>query len=297
MGFADFNSCLTVCNYMGYAVLPGVYNFAGYIGNSTGNTMACRLYHALIANSTGNATECPAASIHGGGVCGTSSLTDQCGTYCTIQGGACAETSQIQGSAFNGTYCGIQCAYVYNFPSNNTFPVATSGDTIQCRLYHSAVASVLRNVSSGYTHCAHASPLGGGASGCSAPGSAIKYFCAQTLADCQGSYSHYSSAAQCASDAAQYDATDIGTQFGFVNATGGDTLGCRFYHGGLPSVVLPGTHCAHTGWSTGGVCGNKPSTAAPTTAAPTTATGTGSSATSVVMSVFVVLAALLIALF
>lgn len=278
-------------------------NLAGFIGNTSGNTMGCRLYHIQAAVNQSDASHCSHASIHGGGVCvspttlQTGPLPDACTTWCSLVAAACPDmyggtytTYGVASPAFNATACGIQCATVYGIPYTPTqYPVPTVGDSMACHQYHAVAANVyayLASSSERIAHCSHASPLGGGV--CSNGTSPQRVFCNEAKANCPGRFP-YSSDAHCISDAGNYSVVDIGTQFGVVAA--GDSLACRFYHGGLPSITDPVTHCPHTAWASQ-PCGDRPTTAAPTTAAPTTAT---SGASSFVLSVFVVLAALLIA--
>ena len=57
----------------------------GVIGDTTGNTLACRLYHAIGATADQN-TECPAAGPSGNGVCGGS-----CDGYCAMMMTYCSD--------------------------------------------------------------------------------------------------------------------------------------------------------------------------------------------------------------
>lgn len=294
----NVNGCIFWCNAM---------VSAGYTGDTTdtvNNTLGCRAQYLATVTGTNNATTCPSVSLTGGSHCG-STLAEKCVTYCLLDIATCPETWEIQGNAPNATICGLGCggyAGVGGFAATGKefAPYDTTGDTVQCRTYHALAAHLL-----GYPHCAHATPLGG--LQCGTASTAITNFCANTNLICdlfltsQGGQSlwPYSSISQCVSDAANYSNTDLGVQWGWVNATGGDSIGCRAYHGGVPSLVDPVTHCPHTGWASV-PCGGRTPTTAPTTAAPTTASTTHvptTSSASTISAVLVVIVAILSLLF
>lgn len=298
---------MTVCSTLASIVNATLgINFAGFVGNTSGNTMACRLYHIQAVVLTNDSQHCAHSSIHGGGVCVTAAAAaqqqiDACGTWCGIVAAACPETyggsygGYGNNTGFNALTCGTHCATLYSIPLSNTFPVSQGGDNMACHQYHATAAayfSTINDATNRNAHCSHASPLGG--SVCGTAASTARIFCAEVAATCPGTRYTYANNAQCLSDSANYSVSAIATQFGNVNSDTGDSLACRFYHGGLPSIADPATHCPHTAWASA-PCGNRPTTAAPTTAAgPTTAAPT-SSASSLILSVVVVFAALLIA--
>jgi hypothetical protein len=128
----------------------------GLIEDVDGNTIDCRVYHAFVGITTDDADHCAHAGTDGGavdgGVCGSI-----CDAYCSVQLNVCAEN-------YNSTEsCMTACA---NF--NTTGAVGdASGDTIQCRLYHTIVAATL---SPDYgDHCGHSGPDGWGVCGGTAP--------------------------------------------------------------------------------------------------------------------------------
>jgi len=291
MGFRDANGCLAVCSALASSVNPNLgnqsYDFAGQINATSGNTMACRLYHLQVANSSNSLFHCSHASLHGNLTCGATPI-DYCGTYCVLQGAFCSENYAVGAGAFNPIYCATQCLGL-QYTSNLVMPHTQAGDNINCRLYHAGAAYDRQAVPGSYVHCAHSSYLGGNVCGNNATAQAK--FCAGVALTC-GTKFPYSSPAHCLSDSVTYDATNIGNAFGSVNGSSGDTLACRAYHGSTPSFVDGTTHCPHAGFSTGGVCGNRAATTQ-----PVTTTSAPSSASSFVVSVFVVLAALLVALF
>jgi len=278
---------------------------ANFIGDTTDtniNTLGCRAHYviAIMANHALNTTQCAYTSLTGGGMCGNA--TDRCATYCAIDIANCPDTwtapgvtgGGVNGNTPNVSICAQAClsGYGYNQTGSEFNPYDTTGDTVECRTYHALAAGVL-----GYPHCAHATPLGG-----KQCGSADIYtnFCSDLYGVCDvyatltvgQSYFPYDSIADCIGNATTYDTTILGMQWGPVNATSGNNLGCRTYHGGMPSLLLPATHCTHAGLYTAPCNNPAPSpTPAPTTAAPT------KSSASTLTAILVVLVAILSFLF
>jgi len=126
--------CMSVCK----ATEPGTDS-----KSSSGNTMACRLYHAYNALLTSE-THCGHAGAGGWDAphCG-----DECASYCHLAAGAC-------GAAFAQKYpggepeCNTKCAELRTLePAGyGGYTVATGtaainmGDSLQCRLYYAVKA-------------------------------------------------------------------------------------------------------------------------------------------------------------
>ena len=137
-GFPDEASCNTWCAASGIA--------AGMDGDTSGNTLGCRTYHAGVADAgdaAAKAMHCPHASSMGGGVCG-----DILDNYCEIIDHVCTGANEPTWT----TDCATDAAA---YPAGT--PGDTSGDSLSCRLYHLGVAVLMPD-----THCAHAGPTGGG---------------------------------------------------------------------------------------------------------------------------------------
>lgn len=68
----------------------------------------------------------------------------------------------------------------------------------------------------------------------------VMKYCTSIMANCTGANAQYPSMAQC-----------VATAKGFPVGTSADmtmnTLGCRQYHAGTPSMTAPATHCIHAG--------------------------------------------------
>jgi len=245
----------------------GCYNICttlfpqGAIGNDqSGNTLACRLYHAQVALGSGNTVHCTHASTNGAQTCGS----DTCAVYCQQIFTTCPSIYKDNTACMN--YC-----------NNNLVPIAlgawddTGIDSLGCRVYHNGAVPTL-----GTGHCSHADQAGGDVCG-----TYCDVYCDLIQKNCQGSNQQYPDTASCMSACALIPAT------GQDNDAGGDTIQCRIYHAGVagnPIANAP-VHCPHAGKNGAGVCGGT----APTTGATAT-TGGKSSASSVVASLFLVLA-------
>lgn len=123
-------TCLRQCG--AYAV--------GTPGDDSGNTLACRMTHALIARDFPGerANSCPAAGPGGNGVCGSN-----CEGYCNLMLQTCDTFT-------TDDECQSACREV---PDLGGFEVSQNeGNSVQCRLYHLGAA-----LASPTFHCPHAS--------------------------------------------------------------------------------------------------------------------------------------------
>jgi hypothetical protein len=125
--YATAEVCKAVC-----AKLP-----PGSKSDIEGNTVGCRIYHAGDPAKSDPATHCPHAGPGGDGYCGTN-----CESYCAITLETCPSEYE------NTSECMTACEA---FPQHPPFSVnQTTGDTIECRLYHVSVATTDES-----THCPH----------------------------------------------------------------------------------------------------------------------------------------------
>jgi len=131
--YADAASCLQECttNY-GWAL--------GMMGDTSGNSVGCRAYHAGAAMSNAM-VHCPHAGPTGGNVCGS-----WCENYCYLALRNCTGGNSIYPDI--GT-CMTTCGQI---PTGGK-PNDTSGNTVQCRIYHLGLAGM--NAASAATHCPH----------------------------------------------------------------------------------------------------------------------------------------------
>ena len=134
--FANAAACVTYCKVNGK--IP-----AGAIGDTKGNTIGCRLYHAGVAGKDAASAKdhCPHVGKSGGNTCGT-----WCENYCHLTKVNCTVGNAIYAS---DTECGTKCASLTADGKAN----ATAGDDVQCRIYHIGVAGT--DAATAKDHCSH----------------------------------------------------------------------------------------------------------------------------------------------
>lgn len=110
---------------------------AGTSADTSGNTLGCRLYHAGAAASDPS-THCPHAGPTGGNVCGT-----WCDNYCQLMAKNCTGSNAV----YDAATCMTKCATIPTTGNVND----TSGNSVQCRIYHLGAAAA-----DPATHCQHA---------------------------------------------------------------------------------------------------------------------------------------------
>lgn len=137
--YADQAECERMC-----AKLP-----LGSAGDTQGNTVACRQYHA---GNTPSDTHCPHAGPYGGGVCGS-----RCESFCAIDLATCLGDAGIPdgglGFSTNAECLGECQGWNATDPSTPSGP--TIGNTLACREYHLRAANGA-GAASVPTHCPHA---------------------------------------------------------------------------------------------------------------------------------------------
>jgi hypothetical protein len=114
--FASMQNCLDTCESY-----P-----RGMLTDTMGNTLGCRIYHSMAAASDPG-THCGHAGPLGGGECG-----EPCESFCTIAMGQCPMAYASMDACM--TACAGYRAGMYN-------TMATSGNTLACRMYHLTVAA------------------------------------------------------------------------------------------------------------------------------------------------------------
>jgi hypothetical protein len=135
--FASAVACLAVC-----ALLD-----PGTPGDTSGNTVECRLGRAQLAAGTGEpGNYCFSAGPGGAGACGSN-----CDGFCTLMTQKCTELG-------DDAACLQACAQVPDLAQGSTKQTYNAslqaGDSLQCRLFHVSAASVDPG-----THCIHAAGL------------------------------------------------------------------------------------------------------------------------------------------
>lgn len=228
--YATEQDCLDYCGTQ--AQMP-----AGDVTDTAGNTIGCRLYHADVAGTDDAALHCPHAGPSGGDVCGS-----YCDVYCQLSATNCTDTNALFA---DDTECQTACgAY-----AQTGDPGATTGDDVQCRIYHLGVAGDAASGGPG-THCAHGAEDGGGICVDSAPTPTCASYCTAVMANCAGDDAQYASEQACL----DHCGTSAGWDAGAATDTDGNTIGCREYHAGVAATDAA-LHCPHAGPSGGNVCG------------------------------------------
>ena len=250
-GYTSMDNCLAVCSNM-----P-----AGKAGDQTGNTVACRAYHASKASGIeSGASECAAASPGGGSPDG---MGPKCGTncegYCSVYQKVCPDSDVMADD------CMRDCEALPDrgsYDALNDFGTPT--DNLQCRIAHltaAAQAKAMNDDADRKVHCGlppnwgHAAirpPLNGTDTFCDLVPFTQKCddFCKLVDKTCGTSFPVYDDIPQCMALCKGYD---VGTSSG---DDANDTLACRRWHAytGL-TLDDPRTHCSHAGPTGDGHCG------------------------------------------
>jgi hypothetical protein len=138
--FASADACNAYC--VRARGTPEIWS-AGADGATSGDTLACRVTHAGLAGANA-AVHCPHAGPSGGNACG-----NWCEDYCDLALAACTGGLQLYADR---AACQTACAAI---PATGTAN-ATSGNTVQCRIYHLGVAA--SSAAQATVHCPHGNP-------------------------------------------------------------------------------------------------------------------------------------------
>ncbi|MBI4814928.1 MAG: hypothetical protein HY791_01640 [Deltaproteobacteria bacterium] len=213
--YADRGSCDKAC---------GTFPSSGAPGDSSGDSVHCRAFHAQAASSDPR-THCAHASIGGGGVCG-----DSCEIYCRMIQTACTGANAQYADVGS---CLTECATM-------ELGHTQEGDTLSCRLYHLGAA-----LSDPGAHCGHA-----GADGAGVCGSTCEVYCRRMEGACkQPQTRQYSDLAACLGECAAMPAD------GSAGDLSGDSVQCRMTHA-RAALADPAAHCSHAGPTGGAACGS-----------------------------------------
>lgn len=211
--FSGRDECLAAC---------GGFPTSGKEGDSSGNSVYCRLYHAKATAS--DPTHCAHASVSGAGICGA-----LCEVYCDYSLKYCSSLYSDRSA------CLETCA---NFPAAGHDHDPATGNSVECRIFHASAAA-------DPSHCAHASANGAGVCG----DDPCEAYCDQALGNCDGRYALYPDRAACLATCARMPKSAS------FDAADGNSVQCRTFHAAGPSASDPSSHCAHAGPSGAGVCG------------------------------------------
>jgi hypothetical protein len=223
--YNDEETCLGFCRYLE----------PGDSSEPEPNTVACRLQQAEFAEREPD-DHCSAAGPGGNDVCGS-----DCEAYCDVYPQVCPDTYVYPDKAT----CLKACK---GLPDQSSFDVKRDhdGDTVECRLVHTASSTTLP-----LQHCQHA-PIPPAEPWCTSPADeapSCEAYCLIELSVCDGERTQYESPEQCL---AVCKALDPG-----VNSDqAGNTVGCRRYHSFSASLGENALHhCFHSGPTGDGHCG------------------------------------------
>jgi len=238
--FADDNFCTKACPLM---------NQSGTPIDKTGNGIYCHIYHATAALTVSNVTHCPHASPSGAPNCGT-----KCENYCAIVMNACTGN--------NSAYADMATclAFCSSLPSGNI--TDTTGNSIDCRIYHAEASKVLALPD---VHCPHATHSGGNQCG-----TWCEVYCQLATTVCTGNLSLFTDKATCMTACGGLALT------GKAGDTTGNSVQCRIYHiGAAMALNLKDVHCPH-----GNITSTQCTTGPTTTLPPTTTTSSTPASTT-----------------
>jgi hypothetical protein len=132
--------CLAMCSHFE----PGVP------GEQSNDSRACRVYHAGAAAGD-PAVHCRHAGPLGGGHCGEK----PCESFCLLDFALCGGRADFPYDGGEGT-CRAQCPQFSYLAGGDAGDLTlTSGDTLNCRLYHLESAYDVSNPAAQSTHCPH----------------------------------------------------------------------------------------------------------------------------------------------
>jgi hypothetical protein len=137
--YLDVGTCLAMCQHFE----PGV------TGDTTQDSLVCRTYHAGAA-ATDPSFHCRHAGPVGGYGCGD----DPCGPYCLLDFALCGDLASPPFP--NESACRTACKANFTYLTADAGDISlSSGNTLNCRIYHLESAYEPDNPSAKKTHCPH----------------------------------------------------------------------------------------------------------------------------------------------
>src|SRR5262245_35922113 len=119
----------------------------GTLDKACGKAVLKRCKTGGVETCAAATTTSTTASTVGGGSTTTTTVATLCDTFCSIVAANCTGVNQVYA---DDNACQTACA---QFPTSGN-PGDTSGDTVQCRIYHAQAAA-----GSPVTHCPHTQPI------------------------------------------------------------------------------------------------------------------------------------------
>ena len=134
--YKDAAECTAAC---------GMLDAAGKLGKegeTMGDTVGCRQYHAGVAGMMMPETHCAHGGPFGGGACG-----DLCENFCALAVPTCGTDAASMAEYKDAATCMTTCK---TFDATKAYSIMeTAGNTLACRMYHLTVAVADK------THCQH----------------------------------------------------------------------------------------------------------------------------------------------
>lgn len=228
--YASPRECLDMCSE--WARLP-----AGVKGDTTENTIACRIAHTAESFVDYPELHCPVASFDGGNICGS-----WCDNYCHLVGEWCTGDHALFGSEAE---CQLACAQM----STSGMSGDLTSNTVQCRITH-VIEAGIDTVGGPAAHCPAAAPGTDGP--CSVEPPSCATYCERVMATCaEEGYAQYESVEDCVTfceDEGELPA-------GLPGDASGNTIGCRMTFAD-EAVGGDQTACHAAGPTGNNVCGS-----------------------------------------
>ncbi len=135
--------CPVMCGYLS----------KGHVGDTSGDTVGCRMTQAELAQDD-PAAHCQAAGPLGAGPC-----ADRCESFCQLVFATCGPHEVVPYANLDD--CKTKCAsYPYlTIEEGGSDINNVSGDTLNCRLYHLQVAAN-PDIPNAFNHCGHVGAVG-----------------------------------------------------------------------------------------------------------------------------------------
>lgn len=242
------------CEYLCEHPQVAFFDDAGSLDDEDGNTLGCRIHHALVAAVSAGDTRaeaCAAANLSGGDVCGSF-----CDNYCLASMEACSDgnpeyslpTPNFPGFAACQMACGEMGTEVLTGIAQPE-QLFGYGDTVQCRLHHLHAATEMDMYD---LHCPHASEDSTGDTCSDAAQPNLANYCAFATGHCTGDNALFEPGASVGECMATVEPLVTGgtyTQGAFASFTddSGATVGC-LNHWIVQTPWDPDTLCAMADW-------------------------------------------------
>jgi hypothetical protein len=155
--YIDVGTCQQLCNQLE----------PGRLGEQTNDTRNCRLFYANAA-ATDPVAQCPRAGPLGISFGGVGCSQDRCQAFCSLSFAVCRAVVDPTGKAVNlfpydaGDECHAACLKWPYLKATDPDAAAHTGDitfstgnTLNCRVYHLGSAVEPGNPTAAFTHCPH----------------------------------------------------------------------------------------------------------------------------------------------